>query len=92
MDQTGSSTNQNFNWLMNHYYYDIEEPSSFGGIRKVHNVVKRVDPTIKYKDIAKWLLKQETYGIHRYYKDKIPTNPIVSRTYRSYMEWRFNGN
>ena len=80
MDQPGPSTNQSLNTLLHQYYYNINQPTSFGGIRKIYNVIKNIDETVNYEEIARWLLKQKTYGVHRYYKHKFARNPIVSRT------------
>ena len=80
MDQPGPSTNGNLNILLKKYYYDIDQPTSFGSIQKLYKTIKRIDNTVKYEDIAQWLLKQKTYGVHRYYKHKFERNPIVSRT------------
>jgi len=65
---------------LHRYYYNINQPTSFGGIRKIYNVIKNIDETVNYEEIARWLLKQKTYGVHRYYKHKFARNPIVSRT------------
>ena len=81
MSQSGMNSPQirNIDEIFSDYYYDTRVPSSFGGIQKFYRYIKRVEPTIKLKDVVKWLLKQKTYGRHRYFKHHFRRNPIVSR-------------
>src|SRR5260370_15007381 len=71
---------KNINFLLNKYYYDIKEPSSFQSANKIQSVVKNYISDIKLNDIKNWLLKQDTHGIHKPIKLHFKRNPIVSKT------------
>ena len=81
MSQSGRNSRQppNINEILSNYYYDTREPTSYSSIRKLYKASKLEEPTIKLKDVAKWLLKQKTYVRHRYFKHHFKRNPIVSR-------------
>ncbi len=70
---------KNIDILLKKYYYDIKEPTSFQNSTKLKNVVRTNINDIKNEEIINWLLKQETFGVHKPYRAKIKRNPIVSK-------------
>ena len=79
MDQPGSSTNNYLDELMNRYYYNLDQPSSYTGISNLYKEIKREEPLINKNDVIQWLLKQKTYTLHRPMRINFDTNPIVSK-------------
>lgn len=53
------------NDTLHNLYFSPEEPSAYSSVRKLYNAVRKVWPTLKYKDVESWLFTQEEYGAFR---------------------------
>ena len=60
-------------------YYDPKSPGSYGGITSLWNAVKADGNPykLKHKDVKKWLSEEETYTLHKPYKDKFKRESII---------------
>jgi transposase InsO family protein len=67
-------------------YYDEENPSSYGGVKKLYISAKKLNPEITLNDVQKWLSSQITYTIHKPVIRKFKRNPVlVSRVGEEWM-------
>jgi hypothetical protein len=51
--------------LLKGVYYNLGSPGVYSGINNVYREVKKLDPLIKLSDVKDFLLKQDTYTLHR---------------------------
>ena len=70
----------NIDNLLKKYYYNTREPSSFQSVDKLFKVIKKIKSDVKLDDVSKWLLKQQTYTVHKPIKLHFKRNPIVSKS------------
>ena len=65
--------------LLNKYYYDISEPSSYTSLNNIYKSLLNSKYKINKNDIRKWLLQQETYGVHHKPVFKFKRNSIIAK-------------
>jgi hypothetical protein len=60
-------------------YYDPSKASSFANQQKLQSAVRQYCKQHKSKpaDIKAWLLKQDTYTLHRAVRKRFPRNPYT---------------
>ena len=49
-----------FNELLTRLYYDISEPTSFGGQKAVYKAAKKIDKRITLREVKSWFAGQPT--------------------------------
>src|SRR5437868_4423483 len=60
-------------------YYDINEPSSFRGLKTIINALRENNIKYDIDFVKKWLTRQKTYSIHQTPNFSFKRNPIVSK-------------
>lgn len=64
--------------LLKKLYYNVKSSTAaFQSVRKLYLAAKLENPLIRYKDVVKWLQKQETYGVFFPYKKKIQRSRTI---------------
>ena len=63
--------------LFKKLYFNPELPSSYSGITSLFDAAKLKLPSIKLKDVKKWLSKQLCYTLHKPISKIHPTRPVV---------------
>ena len=58
-------------------YFDPKSPGSFGSVKKLYSVAKKVIPNLKLKDVEKWMFDQDSYTLFRQSKKRFPRLPIL---------------
>lgn len=71
------SIKKNYDNLIEKNYEKIENPGSFGGIKRIFNELKIKNKNIKENDIKKYLSNQDEYTLHKPIKRKFSRNKVV---------------
>lgn len=58
-------------------YYDSNNTAAFGGINKLYNAAKQVNPQITFEDDENWLKSQFTYTLHKDARKNYSKNKIL---------------
>ena len=58
-------------------YYDINNPGSFGGAKRLYEAAKQRDPSIDFIFVKEWLKNQSTYTNFRQRKKKFERLAII---------------
>ena len=58
-------------------YFDVSNPASFGGVKKLYNAAKAISPEISFKNVQDWLKTQLTYTLHKQIINKFKRNRIL---------------
>lgn len=65
--------------ILNKIYYDPSNPAGYQSLIKLHLAAKKVDKNITINDVKSWLLKQDTYTLHKTTKRKFPRSRFISK-------------
>lgn len=57
--------NQKHQKLLEKIYHDPKSPAGFSGIRNLYTETKKIEPSIKLKDVRYFLEGDRTYTLHR---------------------------
>lgn len=63
--------------LLHDLYYTPGLPTTYGSVDRLLKAAKRVNKTIKKRDVEEWLLSQDTYTLHRKARRKLSAEPRV---------------
>jgi hypothetical protein len=64
--------------MIRRLYYDPSKPSTFSTQQNLENAVGQITGKQKQKtDIKTWVLKQDTYTLHRPVRKRFPRNPYT---------------
>ena len=58
-------------------YFDPKSPGSFGSVKKLYSIAKKMMPDLSYKDVEKWMYDQDSYTLFRQVNKKFPRLPIL---------------
>ena len=65
--------------VLNKYFYDISERTSFRNARIIHNYLRQQNEAITFNEVKEYLKSQLTHLIFKPVKKKFDRNPIVSK-------------
>ncbi len=68
--------------IFSEIYFDTEHPAGLGGVQKLYQYSKLIDPAIKLGDVKQWLSRQDVYTLHRPARRRFKRN----RIYVSYID------
>lgn len=51
--------------ILHDKYYNPKNVASFGGVQKLYNEVRKVNPGVKIDEVKQWLKRQETYTLFK---------------------------
>ena len=54
----------NANDVLREIYYDPKHPASYGSVSSLYKAAKLIIPSLTYKIVNTWLLKQDVYSLH----------------------------
>lgn len=63
---------------LNSVYLDVSNPGAFGGIRALHDEVKKRKWKISQKTIIEYLNSKPVYSIYQIRRKKFPRAPVVA--------------
>ena len=66
-----------FNHIFEKVYFDVTNPGSFGGLRRLYLESRKLDPKIKYEDVKSWVQNQLTYTLHKQARINFKRNRIL---------------
>ena len=66
-----------FDNLLSKIYFDVQNPGSFGGVRKLYIEAKRINPNISYNNVKSWIENQLTYSLHKSIRNNFKRNRII---------------
>ena len=64
--------------LLKSIYYKPSNPGSFGGKERLYLAAKKIDASIKRKDVQDWLSGQIVYTLHKRARRRFKRNPILA--------------
>ena len=68
----------NFDEIFKKIYYNPSNPGSFGGQYRLFLEARKVDSSIKRKDVENWLKGQIVYTLHKPSRRRFKRNPIIA--------------
>jgi len=63
--------------IIDNIYLHVENPGSFGGVKRLYNAVKQVKPDVNKNEILKYLKELDSYTIHKDIVRRFPRQSIV---------------
>ena len=66
-----------FDDLLSKIYFDVQNPGSFGGVRKLYVEAKKINPNISFKSVKSWIENQLTYSLHKSIRNNFKRNRII---------------
>jgi Integrase core domain len=66
--------------VLSSIYYDPKNPGSFSSANRLYNEAKKIDGSIKLRDVKEWLSGEFTYSLHKPVRKTFTRNPIIVRS------------
>ena len=64
--------------LLRNIYYDPSSPAGLGSVDKLYRKAREVNPSVKLKDVRKFLKGSRVYTLHKLQRKKFPRRKTVS--------------